>query len=290
MPTIENPLAPKNGDGTLESEDSVLLQSVATKPESPTGVLQVERHRQIHRLALKNGSVDVSELALHFEVTTETIRRDLSELQERGLVRRVHGGAVPVEQHHHEPMVDARDMLNAAEKLAIGRLASLEVPRGGTIVIDSGSTGQRLAEVLSVEADAHVMTNSLVTALTLSRRGVKQLSVLGGSVRTNTFAMVDAQTIEAVRAMRVDVLFISCDGLSLNRGLTTPYREEHLVKRAMIESARRVVALVDHSKFGNDQTFCFAGLHEIDVLVTDSRASNDEVEILTEADIDVRRA
>jgi DeoR family transcriptional regulator, fructose operon transcriptional repressor len=144
--------------------------------------------------------------------------------------------------------------------------------------------------VLSVEADAHVMTNSLVTALTLSRRGVKQLSVLGGSVRTNTFAMVDAQTIEAVRAMRVDVLFISCDGLSLNRGLTTPYREEHLVKRAMIESARRVVALVDHSKFGNDQTFCFAGLHEIDVLVTDSRATNDEVEILTEADIDVRRA
>jgi DeoR family transcriptional regulator, fructose operon transcriptional repressor len=269
--------------------ESSELQTGTTAP-SPSGVLQAERHRLMHRLALKNGSVDVSELAQRFDVTTETIRRDLSELQERGLLRRVHGGAVPVEQRSHEPMVDARDMLNADEKVAIGRLASLEVPRGGTIVIDSGSTGQRLAEALSVDADAHIMTNSLITALTLARRGVKQLSVLGGSVRTNTFAMVDAQTIEAIRAMRVDVLFISCDGLSLNRGLTTPYREEHLVKRAMIESARRVVALVDHSKFGNDQTFCFAGLHEIDVLVTDSRATNDEVEILTEADIDVRRA
>ncbi len=302
MSTIENPLLPSSSPSIrgvipeklvaplMTTADNLAGSGSVQKSDSSSGVLQVERHRLIHRLALKNGSVDVSDLSQNFDVTTETIRRDLSELQERGLVRRVHGGAVPVEQHHHEPMIDARDMLNADEKLAIGRLASLEVPRGGTIVIDSGSTGQRLAEALSVDADAHIMTNSLVTALTLARRGVKQLSVLGGSVRTNTFAMVDAQTIEAVRAMRVDVLFISCDGLSLNRGLTTPYREEHLVKRAMIESARRVVALVDHSKFGNDQTFCFAGLHEIDVLVTDSRATNDEVEILTEADIDVRRA
>jgi DeoR family transcriptional regulator, fructose operon transcriptional repressor len=299
MSTIENPQsrglpeAPgerKISPATQTAEGYLGLVIGQQKPEGPSGVLQAERHRLICRLALKNGSVDVSDLAQRFEVTTETIRRDLSELQERGLLRRVHGGAVPVEQRDHEPMVDARDMLNAEEKVAIGRLASLEVPSGGTIVIDSGSTGQRLAEALSIEADAHIMTNSLITALTLARRGVKQLSVLGGSVRTNTFAMVDAQTIEAVRAMRVDVLFISCDGLSLNRGLTTPYREEHLVKRAMIESARRVVALVDHSKFGNDQTFCFAGLHEIDVLVTDSRATNDEIEILTEADIDVRRA
>lgn len=299
MSTIETPRPPVLSGVSLEQTASLSAQANEGVPafsggqqksESPSGVLQVERQRLVYRLALKNGSVDVSELAQRFDVTTETIRRDLSELQERGLLRRVHGGAVPVEQRDHEPMVDARDMLNAEEKVAIGRLASLEVPQGGTIVIDSGSTGQRLAEALSVEADAHIMTNSLITALTLARRGVKQLSVLGGSVRTNTFAMVDAQTIEAVRAMRVDVLFISCDGLSLNRGLTTPYREEHLVKRAMIESARRVVALVDHSKFGNDQTFCFAGLHEIDVLVTDSRATNDEVEILTEADIDVRRA
>ena len=89
-----------------------------------TSRLQVERQRQIHRLALKYGSVDVSDLATRFDVTTETIRRDLSDMQERQIVRRVHGGAVPVEQHHHEPMVDARDMLNAQEKQAIALLAS----------------------------------------------------------------------------------------------------------------------------------------------------------------------
>ena len=102
-------------------------------------------------LALKHGSVDVAELARRFEVTTETIRRDLSDLQERQLLRRVHGGAVPVERHHHEPMVDARDMQNAEEKLRIGREAIREVPEHGSVIIDSGSTGQRFAEVFPVD-------------------------------------------------------------------------------------------------------------------------------------------
>lgn len=255
-----------------------------------SSLLQIDRQRQIYRLTLKRGSVDVSELAQLFEVTTETIRRDLSELQDRQLIRRVHGGAVPVERQFHEPMIDARDILNAAQKTAIGHVASGEVPTNGTVIIDSGSTGQKLAELMPIVPGLHVTTNSLLTALTLARRGLTELTVLGGSVRTNTFAMVDSQTVELVRAMRVDVLFISCDGISLNRGLTTPYPRENYLKRAMIESARKIVALVDHSKFGNDQTYCFAQLREIDVLVTDSRAGDDEITILSEAGIDVRRA
>ncbi len=252
--------------------------------------LQVERHRQIYRIALKTGAVDVSELAQRFDVSTETIRRDLSELQDRNLLERVHGGAVLVERHTHEPMVDARDMQNAEEKLAIGRLAGNEIPVDGTVIIDSGSTGQRLAEVMPIDRNTSIITNSLVTALTLARRGVTTLSVLGGEVRTNTFAMVDAQTVEAVRALRVDVLFIGCDGISLSRGMTTPYASEHHIKRAMIASARLVVAIVDHSKFGNDHTYCFANFDDVDVLITDQRVSNDEVEILTELGVDVRRA
>jgi DeoR family transcriptional regulator, fructose operon transcriptional repressor len=252
--------------------------------------LPSDRHREIYRLALKQGSVDVSELAQRFEVTTETIRRDLSELQDQQLLQRVHGGAVVIERHQHEPMVAARDMQQAEEKLAIGRTASTMVPSEGTVMIDSGSTGQRFAEVFPVDTAAHITTNSLASALTLSRRGITHLSVLGGNVRTNTFAMVDAQTVEAVRSMRVDVLFISCDGLSLARGLTTPYEQEHHLKRAMIASARKVIALVDYSKFGNDLTYCFAAIQDIDVLITDSQVSDDEVEILTDAGVEVHRA
>jgi DeoR family fructose operon transcriptional repressor len=211
-------------------------------------------------------------------------------MQSRQLLRRVHGGAVPVERMNHEPMVEARDMVNAEEKLRIATLAVAEVPERGSVIIDSGSTGQRLAEVFPVERDVHVVTNSLMTALTLSRRGLRDLTVLGGSVRTKRHAMVDDTTRAELRHMTVDVLFMSCDGLSFQHGLTTPYREEHTIKRAMIERARRVVALVDQSKFGNVQMFSFATFDEIDVLVTDTRVDPDAVDFLTSHGTSVQRA
>jgi DeoR family transcriptional regulator, fructose operon transcriptional repressor len=242
--------------------------------------LQHDRQHSIYMLALRQGSVDVADLARRYGVTTETIRRDLSDMQGRQLLRRVHGGAVPVERMNHEPMVEARDTVNAEEKLRIATKAVEEVPERGSVIIDSGSTTQRLADVFPVERDVHVVTNSLVTALTLSRRGLRNLTVLGGSVRTNTLAMVDETTRAELQHMAIDVLFISCDGLSFQHGLTTPYREEHTLKRAMIERAHRVVALVDQSKFGNVQMFGFAAFDEIDVLVTDTRADKEDVDFL----------
>jgi DeoR family fructose operon transcriptional repressor len=241
-------------------------------------------------LALRQGSVDVADLARRYGVTTETIRRDLSDMQGRQLLRRVHGGAVPVERMNHEPKVDARDMVNAEEKLRIATKAVAEVPERGSVIIDSGSTGARLAEVFPVDRDVHVVTNSLVTALTLSRRGLRDLTVLGGTVRTKRLAMVDETTPAELQHMAIDVLFMSCDGLSFQHGLTTPYREEHTIKRAMMERAHRVVALVDQSKFGNMQMFSFAKFDEIDVLVTDTRVDPEAAEFLTSHGMTVHRA
>jgi DeoR family fructose operon transcriptional repressor len=252
--------------------------------------LQHDRQQAIYMLALRQGSVDVADLARRYGVTTETIRRDLSDMQRRKLLRRVHGGALPIERMNHEPMVDARDVVNAEEKLRIATVAVAEIPERGSVIIDSGSTGQRLAAVFPVDRDVHVVTNSLITALTLSRRGLRDLTVLGGSVRTKRLAMVDDVTVAALRNMAIDVLFISCDGLSFQHGLTTPYRDEHTLKRAMIERAHRVVALVDQSKFGNVQMLTFAAFEEIDVLVTDTRVDPEAVEFLTSHGIAVRVA
>jgi DeoR family transcriptional regulator, fructose operon transcriptional repressor len=254
------------------------------------GRLQHDRQRAIYMLALREGSVDVGDLARRHGVTTETIRRDLSDMQSRQLLRRVHGGAIPLERMNHEPLIEARDMVNAEEKLRIATMAVEEVPERGSVIIDSGSTGQRLAEVFPVERDVHVVTNSLITALTLSRRGVRELTVLGGSVRTKRHAMVDDTTRSELQHMAIDVLFFSCDGLSFQHGLTTPYREEHMIKRAMIERARRVVAMVDQSKFHNVQMFSFASFEEIDVLVTDTRVDPEDVDALTSHGMTLRRA
>jgi DeoR family fructose operon transcriptional repressor len=249
-----------------------------------------DRQRAIYMLALRQGSVDGADLARRYGVTTETIRRDLSEMQERNLLRRVHGGAVPIEQITHEPLVDVRGQMNAEEKLRIATLAAEEVPTQGSVIIDSGSTGQRLADVFPVEREVHVVTNSLPTALTLSRRGVHGLTVLGGAVRPKTLAMVDDTGCAELADLAIDTLFISCDGLSFKHGLTTPFRHERALKRAMIECAQRVVAMVDQSKFGNAQMFSFARFDEIDVLVTDTRADPEAVEFLTGHGMTVRCA
>jgi DeoR family fructose operon transcriptional repressor len=262
---------------------------VTSAQESAVPRLQHDRQHAIYLLALGQGSVDVADLARRYGVTTETIRRDLSDMQSRNLVRRVHGGAVPVERISHEPILAAREVVNAEEKLRIATKAVDEVPGRGSVIIDSGSTTQRLAAVFPVDRQVHVVTNSLTAALTLSRRGLGQITVLGGAVRTNTLAMVDETTRAELQHMTVDVLFTSCDGLSFPHGLTTPYREEHMIKRAMIERARRVVALVDHSKFGNVQMFSFAAFDEIDVLVTDTRADPEAAAILSGHGISVHR-
>lgn len=261
-----------------------------TFTEPGSGTIQYQRQRDIYSLALARGTVDVAALARQFNVTTETIRRDLSELQDRQLLRRVHGGAVPFERRDHEPMIDARGMLNADEKLRIGREAVGEVPEHGSVLIDSGSTGQRLAEVFPVDRDVHVITNSLTIAATLGRRGVSPLTVIGGRVQTNTLAMVDVVAVQTVSRLSVDVVFISCDGLSFSRGLTTPYSDESSLKRSMIEAARRVVAIVDQSKLGNDQLFNFAELDDLDVLITDRRADDDAVRAIEAHGVEVRRA
>jgi len=252
--------------------------------------LRHERQEAIAVLAVRYGSVDVSDLATRVGVTTETIRRDLSDMQERHLLRRVHGGAVPMQRLGHEPMIDARDTVNAEEKLRIAMQAISEIPELGSVIIDSGSTGQRLAHVFPVERDVHVVTNSLLAAVTLVRRGLRDLTVLGGSVRTNTLAMVDDTAVAELAGMAIDVLFISCDGLSFQHGLTTPNRAERSVKRAMIERADRVVALVDQSKFGNVQMFSFAAFEDIDVLITDNRVDSGAVEALEDRGLVVHRA
>jgi DeoR family fructose operon transcriptional repressor len=262
---------------------------MTTPEESAVPRLQHDRQHAIYLLALSQGSVDVADLARRYGVTTETIRRDLSDMQRRSLLRRVHGGAVPVERISHEPMLAAREVVNAEEKLRIATKAVDEVPERGSVIIDSGSTTQRLAAVFPVDRDVHVVTNSLTAAVTLSRRGLGELTVLGGAVRTSRLAMVDETTRAELQHMTVDVLFTSCDGLSFQHGLTTPYREEHMIKRAMIDRARRVVALVDHSKFGNVQMFGFAAFDEIDVLVTDTRADPEAAAVLASHGISVHR-
>ncbi len=229
-----------------------------------------ERQQRIISDARIAGRVEVSTLADSLGVTPETIRRDLSALERRGSLRRVHGGAIPVERLEVEPTLATRVGRHGDVKRRIAARALDEVPEGGSILLDSGSTTQALAELLPTERELTVVTNSLSVATTLSSHREIALYVVGGRIRTTTGAAVGDWAIDALADLTVDVAFLGTNGLSVRRGLTTPDQAEAAVKRAMVAAARTSIVLADSSKAGDDHLHRFAHLEEIDVLITDT--------------------
>lgn len=229
-----------------------------------------ERQQQILTQARADGRVEVSKLALDLDVTQETVRRDLDRLERQGLIRRVHGGAIPTGRLEFEPGLSQRDATASTEKSRIARAVLPMLPREGTILLDAGTTTSRLAAILPDDGDLTVVTNALPLATTLANRAGVTVHVIGGRVRGLTLATVDTWAVDTLRGLNVDVAIIGTNGISVERGLTTPDPSEAGVKSAMVAAGRRVVVLADSSKVGNDQFARFAMLGDVDVVVTDS--------------------
>ncbi|WP_026361415.1 DeoR/GlpR family DNA-binding transcription regulator [Amycolatopsis nigrescens] len=242
-----------------------------------------ERHWTILEQARKNGRVDVAVLASQFEITTETVRRDLTALERRGELRRVHGGAIPMERMGFEPGVSARESVMIAEKTRIAKAALELVPEEGAILLDAGTTVARLAQILPVDRELTVVTHSLTTAFALGGRGNITLMLVGGRLRGRTLAAVDSWALHALNDIYVDVAFMATNGLSLERGLTTPDTAEAMVKRAAIAAARRTIVLADHTKVGNDHFARFGELAEVDTLITDEGVDSQVAEEIRRA-------
>jgi DeoR family fructose operon transcriptional repressor len=229
-----------------------------------------ERQAEILQVARTQGRVDVAGLAETFAVTAETIRRDLTILERAGMLRRVHGGAIPVERIGFEPALSARDAVLTAEKERIAKVALAEVPEDGAIILDAGTTTARLAQALPVDRELTVVVNSPAIAAILGPRSNLNVLVLGGRVRGKTLATVDDWALRPLADLYVDVAFMGTNGCSVERGLTTPDPAEAAVKRAMIGAARRAVLLADHTKIGIDYLARFGSLSDLDLLITDA--------------------
>lgn len=221
------------------------------------------------------GRVDVAALAAELDVTTETIRRDLTALERQGLIRRVHGGAIPIERVAVEPGLAAREAAHRGEKERIAKAALSELPAEGAILLDAGSTTIRLAELMPSDRELTVVTNALPVAAVLAARGNIRLMLVGGRVRGRTLAAVDAWALRSLGDVYVDVAFVGTNGLTVERGLTTPDQAEAAVKAAMVAAARRAIVLCDHSKIGNDCFARFASLADIDLLISDDGLDED---------------
>ncbi|WP_221352224.1 DeoR/GlpR family DNA-binding transcription regulator [Streptomyces beigongshangae] len=248
-----------------------------------------ERQQEILRLARDGGRVDVVSLAEEFQVTAETIRRDLKALDRAGLLRRVHGGALPAGRLDFEPDLAERETTAADEKDRIAKAALAELPDRGTMILDAGTTVARLAGALPLEATLTVVTHSLPVAARLADHPGLQLHLVGGRVRHRTRAAVDAWALRAYGEIRADVVFLAANGFSAEHGLTTPDLAEAAVKRAALAAARRVVLLADSAKHGQEHFARFGGLDEVDLLITDSGLSPEDATAVERGGTEVLR-
>ena len=233
-----------------------------------------ERQQAIAALVTDRGRISVTDLAARFRVTTETVRRDLAVLERAGALRRVHGGAVPSGALTLvEPGLGERHGTRAEAKRKIATAALDLLPDlDGSILLDGGSSTAALADLLPAERRLLVATNSVPIAARLSAAPGISLHVLGGRVRGVTQTAVGDSTVRALADLRVDVAFLGANGLSPERGFSTPDETEAATKRAMARAAERTVVLADSSKLGREHLVRFATPAEVDVLVTDSGA------------------
>jgi DeoR family fructose operon transcriptional repressor len=251
-----------------------------------------ERHRQVEQLIAADGRVAVVDLATRFGVTTETVRRDLEQLERAGLVRRVHGGAVArdrvstAESSIHERMTQRGE---AKQAIALRALDALGDGFEGSIYLDAGTTTAALAQALVGRRSTRleVVTHSMTIGHLLAGATGLGLTAVGGRVRGLTAAAVGPWTVDTITRLRPDVAFVGTNGLSATLGLSTPDPDEAAVKTAILRAARRVIVLADSQKHDVERLVSFGTLAEVDVLVTDTEPAGELATALAEAGVEV---
>ncbi len=246
-----------------------------SESEAP-GLLAAERRNELLTMLAAYDKIDVSWASKTLGTSHETIRKDLMALESQGLLKRVHGGALPMHTVTFEEGVDERTS-NQEEKRRIAQRAIKELPTSGAIFVDSGSTTRFFAELLPANPNVIVFTNSLPVAQMVLSKPLTPLYLVGGRVRQLSHATVGPWAHHALREIQVDVAFVGTNALSLARGLSTPDREEAEAKAEMLTHSSRSILMVDHSKFEQDALFAYAGLDAVDLMITGTETPDDVV-------------
>lgn len=239
-------------------------------------MLAEERQKLIMERLKENESIRISELCSIFNVTRETIRRDLYDLEAKGLVKKVHGGAI-IDKANVEPPYVNREMSNVEEKEAITQLAASLVEDGDALFIDLGTTTLMLARHLKKKKGLTVITNSIPIAVELSDSPDIKVLLLGGELRSGELSISGPLTRSNIEEFHVDKTFIGVAGISLHSGITDFHMGEAEIRKLMLERGEVKIALADFSKFNVVALKHIAGVSELDVIVTDDKAPRDLV-------------
>lgn len=238
--------------------------------------LAAQRFDNIRRILKLRGVVRVEDLCVELGVSAATVRRDLAELDSRGHIRRVHGGAVCVEGRLEEPVFDDKAEIATKEKQTIADAALRFIEPGDSVFLDGGSTVLCLARLLSDMNSITVVTNSLRVAGMFSGSGPRTILV-GGELRRLSQTFVGALAGPIIDKLCVDKAFMGTIGVSLAEGMTTTDPREGYTKELIISRATKVLLLADSGKIGKVSFVKFGKLKDVDVLITDAKAGRKEV-------------
>jgi DeoR/GlpR family transcriptional regulator of sugar metabolism len=226
--------------------------------------------------ARSEGRVDVGTLAADLGAAPETVRRDLGQLSDRGLLLRTHGGAYPVESAGFESNIAHRAASSVAEKRRIAAAAAERLRGAETVYIDEGVTPQFVAEALSPVSPLTVVTASLLAAGALAESPLITVLLLGGRLRGRTMATVDHWATRMLGELVIDLAYLGANGISRENGLTTPDPAVAAVKGLVMTRSRRKVFVGTHSKFGVSSFCRFADVSDFEALVTDTGLNTGE--------------
>jgi DeoR/GlpR family transcriptional regulator of sugar metabolism len=250
-------------------------------------MLAKERHQQIVALLENQGSVTVTDLVSRFGTSEMTIRRDLDILEQRFLLRRVHGGAISARGSSYEPPYITRSMENSDIKQRIGKAAAALIKSGDSISLDTGTTTYEVARNIRDVQDLTVITHSYPIASLLIENLHNRLICTGGIVRSGELSMVGDLAIRTYQEYFVDKLFLGVGGIDIKIGLTEFNLDDTLVKRAMVQNAKEVIVVADSSKFNQIAFTLVAPIKVVRKIVTDSSLDSSLVVQLEKEGIEV---
>jgi DeoR family fructose operon transcriptional repressor len=246
-----------------------------------------ERRKKIIKLLENKKRASVNELSKNFDVSRATIRRDLSELEKSGFLRRTHGGAILSGSSKLEPSFKEKEDKLAEEKKAIGKKAAGIIKDGDTIFIDAGTTTRQIIDFLDEKNDLTIVTHALHIINKINEDKIDcELIVIGGNFKRSTEAMIGPLAEDYLKKLRVDKSFIGSNGFNLESAATTPDLSEAKIKEIGLEIAGENFLLFDQSKWEEVYFYRFAELKQIDFIITDLIEENREKR-LNQENIDV---
>ncbi|WP_273324486.1 DeoR/GlpR family DNA-binding transcription regulator [Vallitalea guaymasensis] len=249
-------------------------------------MLAIDRRKTILEIINKEESVKVLDLSKQFNVTLETIRRDLEKLENEGYITRSYGGAVLNKSTNEDISINIREATNKEDKNLIGKAVADLIQDGDTIMMDSSTTALYVAKYLKGKKIT-IITNALKIPMVLAGDSNIQVISTGGTLKSTSLSFVGHWAESAIEKYYVNKTIISCKAINIEHGIMEPHQLETEVKKKMIKTSEQVILAVDSSKFDKKSFIKAYNLDKLDIIVTDKELSNKWVETLHDNKVDV---